>query len=198
MMGYMAIERQEGVFLKRISLVWLALIGLSVQLQAQAPAATFAELRSRSILDEGESIELTDDNGTIYKARFAAITGNTLVITANGVRRDLMESQVREIRHRRPDKWWNGMLIGLGAGLGAAVVGVASECGPNDSECSAITTAVFVPVFAGIGMGAGAAIDFAIRKRETVFTRKVAANRSLQFSPILAHRTTGVRVLLRF
>jgi hypothetical protein len=78
---------------------------------------------------------------------------------------------VREIRHRKPDKWWNGMLIGLEADAVATIVGVTTACSPNDAECDAIATAVFLPIFAGIGMGTGAAIDFAIKKHETVFSR---------------------------
>jgi hypothetical protein len=181
--------------------IWslLALIGLAAPLRAQIPAASFEELRTSLKLKEGEKIEVTEDNGTKYKARFNALSGDTLVITANGAPRDLTESQVREIRHRRPDKWWNGMLIGMGAGIGAGIVGVATTCSPNDSECEAIATAVLVPAFAGIGMGAGAAIDFAIKKHETVFARSgVAAKGSVRISPILNKKTAGVSVALQF
>jgi hypothetical protein len=181
--------------------IWslLALIGLAAPLRAQIPAASFEELRTSMKLKEGEKIEVTEDNGTKYKARLNALSGHTLVITANGKPRDLTESQVREIRHRRPDKWWNGMLIGMGAGIGAGIVGVATTCSSNDSECKAIATAVLVPAFAGIGMGAGAAIDFAIKKHETVFVRSgVAAKSSVRISPILNKKTAGVSVALQF
>jgi hypothetical protein len=193
------LPERKGAILNRILLAWLLLWGAPLQLRAQqTPATTFEELRSSLKLKEGESIDVTEDNGSKYKARLAAITDRTLAITANGVRRDLMESQVREIRRRRPDRLWNGMLIGMGAGIAAAAVGVAGQCGANDSECTAITTAVFVPVFAGIGLGAGAAIDFAIRKHETVFARPGGGNSTINIAPILAGRTAGVRVLLSF
>jgi hypothetical protein len=184
--------------LRRAFLSLLPVVVQAAPLHAQTPAMTFAELRTSLQLREGESIEVIENNGSGYKARMNAISDSTLGITADGVRRDLAETQVREIRHKRPEKWWNGMLIGLGAGLAAAAVGVSTECGSNDSECSAITTAVFVPVFSGIGMGAGAAIDFAIKKQEAVFARPGNESRSLRITPILSKKTAGVAIVLGF
>src|SRR5262245_27021552 len=109
-------------------------VALTAPLHAQAPATSFEELRAGLKLKENETIEVTDQNGDKYKAKMRGLSADTISITAKGVQRDLTESQVREIRHRRPDKWWNGMLIGLGAGVAAAAVGVATEC-QNDSEC---------------------------------------------------------------
>lgn len=176
----------------------LVLTASTASLRAQAPARTFEELRTRLTLMEGESIEVIEDSGTSYRARLAGITERALLITTNGVRRDLAESQVREIRYRRPDKLWNGMLIGLGAGVAAALVAISGECGSNDSECSAITAAAFVPLFAGIGLGAGAAIDVAIRRQETVYQRPAGGTSQSGISPILARRAAGVRVSLNF
>ena len=175
------------------------LIGLATSIWAQTPVSTFKELQASMQLKDNESIEITEQNGTKYKAKLAGISEQAIAIMAKGTRRELSESQVSAIRHRRPDKWWNGMLIGLGAGLAAAVVGVTTECGSNDSECQAITAAVFIPTFAGIGMGAGAAIDFVIRKHETVYARSgPGTNRGMRISPILNNGNTGVSVTFGF
>jgi hypothetical protein len=177
------------------------LIGVTPSLRAQstAPAETFDELRTGQKLKQGETIEVTETSGETYKAKIASVSRESLRISRQGIERDLTESQVREIRHRRPDKWYNGMLIGLAAGVGAAVVGVSSECGTHDPECEVIASAVFFPTFAGIGMGAGSAIDFAIRKYDTVYARTgQATNRSLRISPILGKSKAGVRVSFGF
>jgi hypothetical protein len=168
-------------------------------LRAQTPAATFEELRANLKLREQESIEITEASGAKYKAKIASISERTMVVTAKGIQRELTESDVREIRHRRPDKWWNGMLIGLASGIAAVPVGVGAACGWNDGECEAIAAAVFLPTFAGIGMGTGAAIDFAIRKHETVFARPgTGTNRNLRLSPIVGKKTAGIRVSFGF
>jgi hypothetical protein len=177
----------------------LMLMSFSMTLRAQTPAATFEELQANLKLHNEETIEITDANGMKYKAKIASISDRTLVVTAHGVRRELNESEVLEIRHRRPDKWWNGMLIGLAAGLVAVPVGVGTVCSSNDPECGAIATAVFLPTFAGIGMGAGAAIDFAIRKHETVFARPgTTAYYNVRIAPIVGKGTTGVSVSFGF
>jgi hypothetical protein len=86
----------------------LMLMSFSMTLRAQTPAATFEELQANLKLHNEETIEITDANGMKYKAKIASISDRTLVVTAHGVRRELNESEVLEIRHRRPDKWWNG------------------------------------------------------------------------------------------
>jgi hypothetical protein len=184
-----------------VRVLWnvLMLMSFSMTLRAQTPAATFEELQANLKLHNEETIEITDANGMKYKAKIASISDRTLVVTAHGVRRELNESEVLEIRHRRPDKWWNGMLIGLAAGLVAVPVGVGTVCSSNDPECGAIATGVFLPTFAGIGMGAGAAIDFAIRKHETVFARpRTMAYYNVRIAPIVGKGTTGVSVSFGF
>jgi uncharacterized protein YcfJ len=34
----------------------------------------------------------------------------------NGQRRDLPQSAVKEIRHKRPERWWDGLVIGMVVG----------------------------------------------------------------------------------
>jgi len=134
----------------------------------------------------------------------AALIGVTTLegmisVTSENMPRDLTESQVREIRRRRPDVWWNGTLIGAGAGLAASAIAVNQTCGGNDPECEAIAGLVFGVAFVGGGMGAGALIDFAIRQHETVFSRaNNGTNRSFQVSPILGKKSAGFRISFKF
>jgi hypothetical protein len=129
------------------SLLWT---GLVAPIRAQNPAATFEELRTNNKLKEGETIEVTEASGTKFKARIAELSPKISVMTATGARRDLTESQVREIRHRRPDKLWNGMLIGTGIGLGIGLaIGTGEAC--ESGSCVADS----MSFFSGIGMGAG-------------------------------------------
>ena len=177
---------------------WFLLIGFCEPAQAQAPAASFEELRSSLKLTEGESIQVTSLDGKTVKGKVAAISDGAIAININGVRQEISESTVREIRHRKPDKWWNGALIGLGAGVAAGAIGVINTCG-DDSECQFYASAVFFPTLAGIGAGAGAAIDFAIRKYETVYAASgTTTKRGISMSPILSKDKKGVRVAFSF
>ena len=175
---------------------WTLIAAVCLPSNAQSPAASFAELRSK--LKEGESVEITDDMGRKLKARISEILDHSITVTANGASRDFSDSAVQQIRKRRPDPRWNGVMIGLAAGVGAGAVAVLTTC-PNDPECSVYASLVFFPVFGGIGAGAGAAIDFAIKKYDTVYIRPGASTRvGLRFSPIRGKGNTGIRVALVF
>jgi hypothetical protein len=175
------------------------LAGVVPRLSAQTPASTFEELLTKQTLKNKESIEVTEASGLKYKAKVVSISDRTISISANGVQRNLIESEVREIRHTRHDGLGNGIGIGVLAGLGAAAIGVATTCGSGDSECQAIAAAVFFPTFAGIGAGAGALTDWAIRKHETVFSQSTSAtNRGLRIAPLVGKKTAGVKVSFGF
>ena len=166
---------------------------------AQAPPSnSFQELRSRLKLTEGESVQITDDSGKRFKAKLARISDRSISVIVSGVQRELPESSVWEIRHRQRDVWWNGMLIGLGAGAAIGAATVVASCG-GDTECQFYALAVGVPLFAGIGAGAGAGIDFAIRKHETVYARPNAAGqRGFRVSPILSKDAKGASLSFTF
>ena len=183
--------------LKRTLWGLILLAGAGMPLHAQAPVNTFEELRTSLKLKTGESVEITEDNGQKYKAKISTISDRSIVVTRKGDPRELVESQVLQIRQKQPDKWWNGMLIGIGSGLAAAAAGVGITC-DRDPECQAIAGLVFVPTFAAAGAGIGALIDSAISKHETVFARSGASLQRIQVDPILGKQTAGVRVSFGF
>jgi len=167
----------------------------TLPLYSQTAASTFRELQANPTLEQHDTVEITETNGTTYKARLTSISDRTLTVTSQGAPRTLTETQVLQIRHGRRDSLWNGSLIGLAAGAGAGVVAVASTC-PNDPECSAIATVVFVPTFAAGGAAVGALIDTLIRKQETVFSRSNATQ--MHIAPIVGKKVAGVHVSFRF
>jgi hypothetical protein len=116
------------------------------------------------------------------------------VVTTSGEKRNLSESQVREIRLKRADSLANGILIGATIGIGAGVgLGTGEAC--ESGKCRT-QVALF---FGGIGVGAGALLDFAVRKYRTVYVGSAAtASRAIRFDPMLNREAAGLRVSLRF
>jgi hypothetical protein len=169
--------------------------GFTTPSYSQTPAATFRDLQANLSLTRNETLEITEANGTKYKAKLTAISGQTMTVTSQGSPRTLTETEVLEIRHARRDSLWNGTLIGLAAGAGAGLVAVTTACS-NDSECTAIAAAIFVPTFAAGGAGIGALFDAGTRKHETVFSRSTSTK--LHIAPIVGKKVAGVRVSLRF
>lgn len=64
------------------------------------------------------------------------------------------------IAHPR-DRLWNGILIGLGVGAAGGWAAAATFTCPNDPECLVYTSAVMIPIGAGVGALVGALVDHA-------------------------------------
>ena len=176
----------------------LLALGLAAPVCAQIPGTTFEDLRTSQRLKPGEKIEVTEENGTKYKARFAGLSDKTLEIDRSGAPRHLTEAEVREIRHRRPESRWNGMLIGMAAGAGAGLLLGLNVCDTVYPECE-VAVAGLAALGAGCGTGIGALVDAAIVKHDTVFTRpdRVSAN-TVRVSPLLNKSRAGATVTLQF
>src|SRR5262249_34417678 len=84
---------------------------------AQTAPSTFADLQARTSFKKGETIEITDEHRDRLKARIASLTAQTLTVKVKGQKKDLAESQVREIRRQKPDSLKNGIFIGMAAGF---------------------------------------------------------------------------------
>jgi hypothetical protein len=188
--------RSRNLTLTLSAIVLLA--ALATPLPAQAPASTFEELRTTLRLNDKEPVEIIDTAGAKHKGTVTALSGMTLSTVVNGTPRDFLQSQVREIRQVRRDSLVNGALVGLLGGIGAGAIAVRASCGPNDSECAAIASLVFIPTFAAGGIGLGMLTDGLIKKHETVFAGSSAASRGFHIAPILGKKTAGVSVSFGF
>jgi hypothetical protein len=161
---------------------------------AQQPAGSLAELQSR--INPGDKIQVIDQNGRKIDGSFEGVSGDSLRLIRRNQPQDFPAATIREVKKRRRDPWWDGFLIGAGAGAVAGIVWTQSECS-DDPECAFYTRLVFVPIATGIGMGSGALIDFVIRRYDTVFAARRTSGR-LDLSPLLSQGRKGIQVRVSF
>jgi hypothetical protein len=162
---------------------------------AQQPAATLADLRTR--LRIGESIQVVDRRGMSTEGAFDGLSNASLRLIVGGERREFPDGEIQQVRRRRSESKWDGMLIGAGAGIAAGLLWTRAECG-NDTECAFYTRLVGVPVFGAAGLGGGALIDFAIRRYDTIYAGSTTTGLMLRVSPLLAVRGSGVQITASF
>jgi hypothetical protein len=136
---------------------------------AQEVAPTFEGLPPAP----GTEIRITRTDGSRIRGRFEKPSGQAFDIRVRGNTVSVPRSSILRIEQRRPESKLNGLLIGLAAGAGTGFLVARQQCG-NDSECSFYATAAYVPLFAGIGAGAGTLIDFAIKRYDGVYSRTTA------------------------
>jgi hypothetical protein len=162
---------------------------------AQPPARSFAELQS--ILKSGDDVQITDNSGTRTRGKVADVSMNSLGLTVDGRRRDLPEPTIREIKKRRPDSRWNGTLIGAAIGTAAGAFAKAHNCGATDCGEGGLVDPGFYFIGAAAGAGAGALVDGAIRKFDTVFAAAPAAPR-FSLSVVLSRNVKGFELSVAF
>ena len=94
---------------------------------AQATANSFAELQT--VLKKGQTVMVTDASGQRVKGKVAEVSPSSLVVLIPEAR-TFAEGTVREIRAAGSSR--NGALIGLGVGggVGAAVILAKCDNGP--------------------------------------------------------------------
>src|SRR5262245_57410601 len=149
--------------MKRIKISGLVTLGClmftaSAFAQQAGTTSSFEALRNSLKLRPGERIEITDASGNKIAAKLDGISGSILTAHAGKSALEFRESSIAEIRHRKPERWWDGMVIGMGAGAATGLATAMSFC-ENDSECAFYATVAFVPTFTGAGAGVGALID---------------------------------------
>jgi hypothetical protein len=150
-------------------LLYAALILMPAEAAAQTIATNFADL-SR-LLKSGDTVQITDANGRTLRGRIGDLSPQSLELMARKRAPDgteplvpvgrFVEADVRQIRVQRRDSVLNGTLIGLGVGLGIAIIPAAGifcsstyEGGVPLSSCLS-----FLATLGGIGAGTGLAID---------------------------------------
>ena len=128
----------------------------------------------------GDTITITDSTGRKAEGSLLALSASTLVLLAEGRRRELQEHEVAAISQRRPDSLKNGALWGLGAGAASGFVlsGLGSAAasiwdGP-DASVSAGHVVAGTVLMAGIGTGIGMAVDALIKSDRLIYSRSSA------------------------
>ena len=124
---------------------------------------------------------------------------SSLRLNVDGRLREVSEAEVREVGKRRPDRWWDGALIGAGIGAVVGAVVKAYNCGSTDCGEGGLVDPGFYLLGAGIGAAAGALVDHSISRFDTVFVGPPAVSgRDFCLVPILSKDAQGLALSLRF
>jgi len=99
---------------------------------------------------------------------FSSDRETLLIVETSGVQRRIAKAVIERVTAREyDDTLTNGMILGLAAGIGAALL-VALV--PKDSTSSRTTTGIFGGVLFGLsGMGIGAMVDFHHKGSEVIY-----------------------------
>lgn len=149
--------------------------------RAQETRAVDSFTQLQLVVKLGDTITVTDSTGRKAEGSLMDLSPSTLVMLAEGRRRELQERDVAAISQRRPDSLKNGAWWGLGAGAatGFVVSGLGSAAaslldGP-DARVSAGPVVAGTVLIAGIGAGIGMAIDALIKSDRVIYSRSSAA-----------------------
>lgn len=161
----------------------------------QTPAASFEQLIADDAIKPHQTVYVTDTWGHPVKARLGELRPGSLVLMQGARQIQMTEADVNSIR--RGDSLQNGLWIGLGAGLAAALIAPRLFCDLPDDECAAIVfAAIGLPSIAA-GTVAGALVDAAIKKTVFQFDGTRGSAR-IQVSPVLGGRRAGALATIRF
>lgn len=153
-----------------------------------------AMLDVKARVPAGEVVYLTDNHGGTVKAVLAGATSDAIEIIVNGERRTVAAGQVRRIQRQQRDSWLTGALVGTGIGAIPGIYYLATD--PN--ECAGLCPEEYALM--GIGALVGGLVDWAIKKKVTVYERPAAggAGWNLLLAPVLTRDHGAVQVALRF
>lgn len=182
-------ERNIGRFL--IAGLFLMVL-TSVECSAQL-VTSFEQLQL--LVKPGDNILVTDASGKTTKGRLVDLSSASMGLVVGGTRRNLFQTDVREIRQWRRDSLKNGALIGTAVGGGIATLALASSGGCDCPE----TAIAAVALAAGMGVGIGVGLDALIPTKQLIFFNP---NRSsagkFQIKPILNQSNRGVKIAFSF
>jgi uncharacterized protein YcfJ len=134
----------------------------------QTVATSFEQLQF--MLKAGDTIYVTEGSGEPeQKARVLELSASTLSKSIEGVRRDLLESDVKRIRQRRPDSRKNGALIGSLVGA-AASTGAAKALESPAGSCGGGCVGKNILHGGGLGALVGLGVDALIQGRRDIYS----------------------------
>jgi hypothetical protein len=162
---------------------------------AQTLAGSFEQLQV--LVKPGDTISVTDSTGRELTGKITGLSPSSLALLVEGTRRDLPESEVRQIRQRRQDSLGNGAKwgLGIGAGLGlAAGLLIASEYG----EGGGAYIPILALVYGGIGAGVGTGMDALILSDQVIYFKSPRSSARVTVSPLVTSERKGVVVAFGF
>ncbi len=168
-----------------------ALVLLSIApAQAQELAGTFDQLRV--LVKPGDTLTITDANGSRTQGRLSELTGSSMVLNVAGALRHFQGTDVDTIAKRGPDSLKNGALTGMaiGAGLTALAIG-ASGISSQDAGWVALVALLYGGVGAGIGVG----VDALIEGNRVIYAR--SSSTTFNIAPIVRGRSKGLMLRLK-
>jgi hypothetical protein len=140
----------------------LLLVMLMIPAAAAAQDPTFSGLEQRIKLKQ--QVVVTEVGGGKTRGDVVEMTPSSITLRFHDSvgaeqRRTFSPQTVHTIR--RSDRLWNGLLLGLGAGILASEIWTYQACGPRgfDSECEVIVTMAGLTTLVPAGAAAGALID---------------------------------------
>jgi hypothetical protein len=184
------------IVLSLVAGIW----ALTVAASAQEPVASFDGLAGR--IQVGQRIWVTDTAGREVRGTLDRLSGNELVLKANGLE-TYPASDVRRVRTRDRDSLKNGVLIGLGVGGGMGTAwcigAIADDSGDIDER---VECAEGLTVFPGLGALIGLAVDAVIPGTMRVIYQaspsQEAPRARLMVAPLASSRVKGLTVSLAF
>jgi hypothetical protein len=184
----------------------LAIFAFPAAASAQAVARTFDELNVR--VRPGETVYVTDNQSRTIDGLLLTVSADALVMEAASGRVTLSVAQVDRVRVRRRDSLKNGILGGLAAGAaGGALAALLTDGHDRPSmQCTFFCDGFFSTgqaIGAGmlvggvLGIGAGAAIDAAIKERRLVYEKASGGPQTrLVIAPLVRRGGAGVVAIL--
>jgi hypothetical protein len=148
------------------------------------PASTFAELQGR--LKPGDGIYVVGTDGQRSRGFVEGVSDSSVTLLVNGQSRTFRDVEVGAVR-RVHDSLRNGALVGALVGGGSLGL-LTSSWGPEIAGPWAL-------VGAGIGLGAGLAIDAALWRGPVLYRRGPG---SVQFVPEIGKARKALRLSYRF
>ena len=169
---------------------------LATAAAAQSPAGSFDELEQR--LKRGQEVIVTDADGDRTKGRITEMSsaGFTLSVADGFDERSRSFAAGTVASVRKTDPVWNGLLLGLGAGLAATELWVYDQCGGrgSDRECEVIVSLVGWTAL-GIGGAVGGAL---IDKFHNKLVYRAGSTAVVKVTPRISPARQAVAVTLSF
>ena len=142
----------------------------------------------------GEVVYVTNMMKATVKGTLAAVRDDTVELNVNNRVHSIAAAEVSRIQWQRPDSPRTGILIGAGIGATAGVYWHFAD--PN--ECTGLCPEDYAVI--GIGALVGGLIDYAIKRKETVYVAGTPSRplKSVDVGPLTSRDRRGVQVVVRF